>query len=188
MDEAFVCGLAKRWCPEAELAEGVFRGSSGISFRREIKQALLDLRDDKRCDILVVLTDSDDNPWRTVKQRESAKVPNAFQHLCVFGVAERNVECCLSIDHQQLAIQLGCKAEEIPKDDPSGFVKVRFGMGERAEKRDAAKERVCEFVARANMKSWIDGSDSFADFYDDARRVAALSNCGMPNERERQNK
>ena len=29
MDESVVRGLAKRWCPDAELAEGRFRGSSG---------------------------------------------------------------------------------------------------------------------------------------------------------------
>ena len=43
-DEAFVHGLAERWCPDAELAEGKFRGSSRESFRREIEKALLDLR------------------------------------------------------------------------------------------------------------------------------------------------
>ena len=69
-DEAFVHGLANRWCPEADLAPGKFRGSSRISFRREIAKALWDLRDDKRCDVLVVLTDSDVTPWRAVKQRE----------------------------------------------------------------------------------------------------------------------
>lgn len=31
-DEAVVWGLAKRWCPDAELAEGRFRGASRESF------------------------------------------------------------------------------------------------------------------------------------------------------------
>ena len=38
-DEAVVWGLAKRWCPDAELAEGRFRGASKESFRREIANA-----------------------------------------------------------------------------------------------------------------------------------------------------
>ncbi|MFI5378563.1 MAG: hypothetical protein ACHRHE_04645 [Tepidisphaerales bacterium] len=184
MDVAFVCGLAQRWCPRAELAEPVMRGSSKETFRREIRKAMLDLRDAKGCDILVVLTDSDVNSWRDVKRQESAKVPDTCQHLCVFGVAERNIECWLSIDRQQLAAQLDCGPDDIPMDDPSGFVKRRFGMGERDEQRQAAKERVRDFVATANLKAWIDGSDSFGDFYEEARRLAVQVDCDMVNERD----
>jgi len=183
MDVGFVLGLAKRWCPEAELAEPVFRGSSELSFRREIRKAMLDLRDAKACDVLVILTDSDVNSWRDVKQRESAKVPAECRHLCVFGVTERNVECWLSIDRRQLAVELDCQANDIPLDDPSGFVKRAFGIGQRDEKRQAAMERVRDFVASVSLKPWIDGSDSFADFYDEARRLAALINCQILNER-----
>ena len=42
----------------AELAAGTFRGSSRESLRREIRKALLDLKDSKACDALVVLTDA----------------------------------------------------------------------------------------------------------------------------------
>ena len=185
MDEAFVWGLAKRWCPHAGLAVGAFRGSSRVSFRREIEKALLDLHDAKGCDVLVVLTDSDANPWREVRQREFAEVPTTCQHLCIFGVAERNVECWLAIDRRQLAAQLGCQPHEIPTDDPSGFVKRRFRMGERDEEKEAAKARVREFVASVRVKPWIDGSDSFASFYDDAHRLSVQLECQMPNERDR---
>lgn len=76
-DEAVVRGLADRWCPGAEFAAGPFRGSSGESFRREIRN-----------------------------------------------------------------------------------------------------------VARAPLKSWIGASDSFADFHDEARRLARRTGCAMPNERQ----
>ena len=69
MDEAVLQGLARRWCPDAELAEGRFRGSSGESFRREIRKSLMDLKNDKECDFLVMLTDADTNRWRDVKRR-----------------------------------------------------------------------------------------------------------------------
>lgn len=183
MDEAVVWGLAKRWCPLAGLAVGVFRGSSEESFRRELRKALLDLRDAQRCDVLVVLTDSDVNPWRDVRRREGEKVPDAFRHLCAFGVAERNVECWLAADRSQLAAELGCAIQEIPQDDPSGFVKKRFGVTERDDRRSAAKERVCDYVAGARLKAWIDSSDSFENFYEDVRRVGAHAGCGIPNER-----
>ena len=65
-DEAVVRGLADRWCPSAELAQGLFRGSSRESFRREIRKALLDLKDSKACGALVVLTDADANRWQEV--------------------------------------------------------------------------------------------------------------------------
>ena len=181
-DEAVVRGLADRWCPGAELAAGTFRGSSGESLRREIRTALLDLKDSKACDALVVLTDADANRWRDVKQREWGKVPDDCRHLTLFGVADRNVECWLAADPGALAAELGCRAEEIPKDDPSTFVKQRFGFTGR-DRREAAKEQVREYVARAPLKSWIGASDSFADFHDDARRLARQTGCAVPNER-----
>jgi hypothetical protein len=183
-DEAFVHGLARRWCPQAELAQGKFRGSSRESFRREVAKALEDLRDDKHCDVLVVLTDSDVAPWRDVKRREWERVPADCQHLCVFGVAERNIECWLAADRPALAKEVDCAPQDIPTDDPSGFVKRRFGLGERDANRQAAKERISRFVAEAPLKSWIERSDSFGDFYRDARSLAAQRGCVVPNELE----
>ena len=39
--------------------------------------------------------------------------------------------------------------------------------------------RVRNYVAQAALKSWIEGSDSFEDFYRDVRR---LVECPFPNE------
>jgi hypothetical protein len=183
-DEAFVHGLAARWCPDAALAQGRFRGSSRESFRREIAKALRDLRDDKRCDVLVVLTDSDVNPWREVKRREWDRVPTDCRHLCVFGVAERNIECWLAADPAALAEELECGVPGIPAGDPSGFVKRRFGMGERDANREAAKKRIGRFVEKAPLKAWIERSPSFNDFYNEARALAAQRRCTIPNELE----
>lgn len=184
MDEAVVHGLAARWCPAAQLARGAFRGSSGISLRRELLKALRDLRDDKHCDVLVVLTDSDAAPWRDIKRNEWGKVPEDCQHLCVFGVAERNIECWLAADRGGLAQELGCDVAEIPPGDPSGFVKRRFGIERRDEARNLAKTRVEEFVARAELNVWIRESESFADFYGNAKALASRLKCQMPNERD----
>ena len=183
-DEAFVHGLADRWCPNAERAQGKFRGSSPISFRREIANALWDLRDDKHCDVLIVLTDSDEYPWREVKRREWERVPEDCRHLCVFGVAKRNIECWLAIDREALARELGCKRADIPAGDPSGFVKRQFGLGKRDAAREEAKTRVSRFVANAPLKTWIERADSFEDFYRDARALGTQMNCSIPNELE----
>ena len=84
-DEAVVWGLARRWCPDAALAPGRFRGSSKESFRRELRKALMDLAGRQACDVVVVLTDADVNAWRDVKTRETAKIPDEYGHLILFG-------------------------------------------------------------------------------------------------------
>lgn len=183
-DEAFLKGLARRWCPLAELAPGKFRGSSRESFRREIKKALIDLKNDKQCHILVVLTDADANTWREVKRREFAKIPIECQHISIFGVADRNIECWLALDRQKLAQELACNIQNIPENDPSGFVKRLFGLGQRDIEKEIAKERVQSFVFSAPLKTWIENSGSFKDFYDQARRLAIQNHCQMPNELE----
>ena len=183
-DEAFLWGLARRWCPNADLAPGRFRGSSKESLRREISKALMDLKDDKGCDFLVVLTDADVNPWRDVKRREWQKVPAECRHLTLFGVADRNIECWLALDRQALASEIECGANEIPGDDPSGFVKRRFGLGARDLDKDLAKGRIRDFVAGAPLKVWIENSGSFRDFYRDARSLSAQNDCSIPNELE----
>ena len=183
MDESVVRGLAKRWCPDAELAEGRFRGSSGESFRREIHKTLMGLKDGKECDVLVVLTDADAHPWREVKRRESSRIPNDCGHLTLFGVADRNIECWLAIDRGALASELGCRVEEIPVEDPSGFVKGGFERRARIEGQDL-QECVSDYVERASLKSWIEESDSFRNFYEDARSLALRTKCPFPNERE----
>lgn len=185
-DEAFVRGLRKRWCPNVSLERGPFRGESKQSFRREIKKALIGLRVGKGCDILIVLTDADKGPWRDVKRREWPRVPAECQDITAFGVADRNIECWLSIDREGLATELGCKPDEIPEADPSGFVKGRFGLGERDVRREEAKRRVEDFVARVPMKSWIENSDSFKDFYERVRDLSFQNKCALPNEMERQ--
>lgn len=182
-DEAVVKGLAKRWCPDAELVKGPFRGSTNVALKRELLIVLsMNLKDDKGCDVIVVLTDADANPWRDVKRRESDRIPEDCKHLTLFGVADRNIECWLAIDRDALARELRCREEEIPTDDPSNFVKRRFGLTDRNKLE--AKARVCDYVAQASLRTWIEGSDSFADFYEEARRWAARNECSIPNERE----
>ena len=186
-DEAVVWGLAKRWCPDAELAEGRFRGASRESFRREIAKSLWALKY-QGCDILVVLTDADANRWRDVKRRESDRIPEDCKHLTLFGVADRNIECWLAIGRGALARELKCRVEEIPTDDPSksNFIKRRFGLTDRDTKQDA-KARICNYVEQASLREWIEGSDSFEDFYEDARDLAIQNGCSFRNEREGEN-
>lgn len=185
MDDAVVRGLAQRWCPDAELASPRFRGSSRESFRRELRKSLIDLAGVKACDILVVLTDADVNPWREVKNREMAKIPDDYRHVTLFGVAERNIEWWLAIDRGALAHELDCRVEDIPGDEPhlSNFIKRRFGMTNR-DTREDAKARVRKYVLEASLGPWIQGSRSFEGFYAEARSWALRNACSLPNELE----
>ena len=145
----------------------------------------MDLVGDKACDIVVVLTDADANPWLEVRKRESARIPEDYRHLTVFGVADRNIEWWLAIDRNSLAQELDCRVEEIPGDEPhlSLFVKRCFGLTHRDTKENA-KERVCRYVLEASLRPWIQGSRSFEDFYAAARRWALRNECSVPNELE----
>lgn len=184
-DEAVVRGLARRWCPDASLELGRFRGSSKASFRRELGKSLMDLAGHKACSVVVVLTDADVNPWRAVRRREGAKIPDDYRHVTVFGVADRNIEWWLAIDRNALARELGCGVDDIPRDEPhlSSFVKRRFGLTDR-DSREDAKERVCAYVRQASLRPWIRDSDSFGAFYDEARSWAARNGCSLRNELE----
>ena len=145
----------------------------------------MDLVGDKVCDIVVVLTDADVNPWRDVRRREAARIPENCRHVTVFGVADRNIEWWLAIDRIALARELDCRVEDIPRDEPhlSNFVKRRFGLTDRGTREDA-KERVCQYILKASLRSWIRDSDSFGAFYDEARSWAAKNGCPLPNELE----
>ena len=144
---------------------------------------MLDLKDGKECDVLVVLTDADANPWRTVKRRELSRIPTDCGNLTLFGVADRNIEFWLAIDRGALANELGCRVEDIPPGDPSGFVKGGFERRARSRGQDV-QECVSDYVKQAWLRSWIEKSDDFADFYGDVRRLALRTGCPFPNERE----
>ena len=164
---------------------GKFRGASDPSFRRDIRKALLDLKDDKGCDYLVVLTDADKEDWHDMYKSEWQRVPSECEHITVFGVANRNIECWLSIDRSALAAQLGCKAEDIPTDNPSGFVKRKFGVGSRGTERQVGKKRIEKFVSNVPFHNWINKCRSFKHFWDQIYTLSKQANCSIPNERER---
>lgn len=182
-DEAFVKGFAKRYCVSPSFEEPYFRGESGLTLRREIKKALQELIH-KACHYVVILTDSDTSDWKEVYKREWKKVPDQYQHLTVFGVADRNIECWLALDRHALAKELGCDVSDIPSDNPSEFVKRSFGITGR--QREDGLRRIEEFVQRVKLNDWIKSSNSFEAFYERIRELSkqATSSCHIPNERE----
>ena len=64
-DRAPLEGLKRRWCREAELIPGKFRGTSGQSQRREIPNTCIELSA-KGADVIVFLRDANTENWREV--------------------------------------------------------------------------------------------------------------------------
>jgi len=93
-DRAFLTGLQRRWCPDAILIEGAFRGTSGVSLRRDLPRICQELAH-KGAQVFVFLTDANKQDWRQMKQRESQLIPVEYQDLALYGVADRNIECWL---------------------------------------------------------------------------------------------
>jgi hypothetical protein len=183
-DRAFLCGLQERWCPDATLIEGSFRGASGISLRRDVPRICRELGH-KGADVVVFLTDAHEQDWREVKRREAAHVPAEFQHVTLYGVAERNVECWLNADRDYLAGVLGVEPAALEVPDPKGIFERSLGIS--SYRREG--ERVAAIVRdapRRTMQNWLKRSPSFKAFYEDARALGKQTGHPIPNERARE--
>jgi len=178
-DRAIITGLRNRWCPNAELLEGKFRGQTRTSRHREIPKICQELSV-KQADMIVFLTDSNVNPWREVKEGDAEKCPVQYQHLSVFGVCLRNSECWLAADPGYIAKCFGRNEPEFRVDDPKGIVESSFGVT-CTEKQEAA---IAEFVCGAPLHQWMT-NPSFEDFFDQLWQKSIERGCDIENLRER---
>ena len=178
MDRALLNGLRQRWCPNAELIEGHFRGSTAQSRRREIPRICIELQN-KGVDCILFLTDSNTAPWREVLNTEKQRCRPEHQHLTVFGVCLRNVECWLAADADHIANQFNRPRHEFITEDPKGAVEAAFEISSD-EKRES---EIAAFVCNAPLRHWLNNV-SFADFYDSLRHMSQQLGCHLENLRE----
>ena len=185
-DRAFLRGLRDRWCPRADLLEGNFRGSTGLSLRREFGKTCDELSA-KGAHVIVLLTDSDEASWRDVKRREMQKIPTEHAHLVILGVAERNIECWLTADAKALAnwlrTALGVAAQprELEVEDPKGVFESKVGI----TRWDKKEDEIAGFVTGGPLRQWLKVSRSFEGFYDDVRTIGNRMECTIENLREK---
>jgi len=179
-DRAFLKGLQRRWCPDALLVEGVFRGTSGISLRRDIPKICRELIH-KGATTIVFLTDANNQNWREVKDREKNLVPVEFHHLTLYGVADRNIECWLAADKNYLAQRLGISPEDLNVLDPKDVFERALDI----TRYDRQEEKIALIVYSAPLYNWLRFSQSFEAFYEDARLLSKQQGCFIPNEREK---
>ena len=126
-DRAFLEGLRRRWCPDAVLIEGSFRGTSDVSLRRDILHICQEL-DHKEANVIIFLTDANKQNWRQVKRGESEFVPPEFRHVTLYDVADRNVECWLAADRDYLAGRLSVSPKALDVPDPKGVIEHALGV------------------------------------------------------------
>ncbi len=126
-DRALVHGLQRRWCPGAELVEGRFRGSTGLSLRRELAKTCKELLS-KGAAFIVILRDANLEDWKEVRDRERKRVPEEARHCTVYGVADRNIEDWLSADLAHVAKQLGISQQQLLDDRGTAFSRT---LGDR---------------------------------------------------------
>jgi hypothetical protein len=179
---AFLEGLRQRtrWCPYAQTVLGGLRGQTGKSLRREIRDICLELND-KGVDVMIFLRDANIEAWREVKNRERNLVPAEYQHITIYGVADRNIECWLAADREYLARQLNIDPAELDVDDPSRIIKSRLGTDKFSQ--------IVAIVRAAPVRNWISNSKSrnsgsFERFYDDVLDMSQQLGCNITNERE----
>jgi hypothetical protein len=179
-DRGLLEGLRRRWCPDAMLIEGSFRGTARISLRRDIPRICREL-DHRGASVIIFLTDANEQDWRQVKQRESELVPIEFRHIVLYGVADRNIECWLKADRHYLAQHLDISPEALDIPDPKSIIEQALGI----TSYDRKEEEIASIVRNAPLRNWLRQSPSFETFYEHARTLSKQQGCLIPNERER---
>ena len=158
-DRAVLQGLRNRWCPQAELVEGRFRGQLPRSqIAKECK-----ILTDKGANLIVFLRDANDEAWRDVLKADEAKCPSEYRHRVIFGVCDRNAECWLAADPDHLAAKIGGSRHDYITKDPSSAVKAKFGLvGFNKEQQEPC---IADYVANAPLSQWLNNK-SFENFYE----------------------
>ena len=177
-DRALLHGLRQRWCTGAELVEGRFRGSTGESLRREYAKICEEFAF-KSVDVMVFLTDANDQDWRDVQRKERSKFPSERLPLAVHGVAQRNVECWICANPEYVANKLGIHADALRVANPKGCFESAMGI----DRDDRKEEAISDLVKEAPLQSWL-RNRSFEDFYKQVRDQSQRLLCQIENIRE----
>jgi len=171
------------------MIRGRTRGRSATSVRRDTPKVCVELRE-KHADIVVVLTDSDDQRWRDALTEERRGVPGESEHCVICGVAARNVECWLVLNRPHAAKALGVDEGRLDADDPKSVVHRALGISSRDLKPEEKVEKIAEIVRTMPplgpvLQGNTDAARSLKQLYEDARDCAQRHGCGdFPNELE----
>jgi hypothetical protein len=178
-DRALLKGLQRRWCPQASLIEGKFRGRTRQTARREIPNICLEMMA-KGADLIVFLRDANDENWRDVLKMDEARCSPQARHLAVFGICSRNVESWLCCQCSWIASHTGRLPDEFRVDDPKGIFESAIGIC-RSDKKE---ETIADLVKDAPLKDWL-ANPSFEDFYEKLwNQGKFIAGCNLENFRQ----
>jgi hypothetical protein len=178
-DRALLKGLQIRWCRDAELLEGHFRGTSMQGRRRDMPKVCTELLS-KGAGVIVFLRDANDENWRDVLKRDQLRCIPEHQHLAVFGVCHRNVECWICADAEWIATKTGKPASVFRVADPKGVFEHAMGISSF----DKKEEEIAELVRDAPLQNWL-SNRSFEDFYNQLWQKSKERGCSIENLRAR---
>jgi len=177
-DRAVLHGLNQRWCPHAQMIEGSFRGTSGLSQRREIPKVCIELVA-KGVELIVFLRDANNEDWREVLRAYEDDCRLEHKYFTVFGVCDRNVECWLCADADWIAKETGHQPNEFRVIDPKGV----FAKAMNITGFDRKEPGIAMLVRRAPLKSWL-SNPSFEEFYNRIWNKSKETGCKIENLRE----
>ena len=177
-DRALLWGLRDRWCPDAQMIQGHFRGSTGVSMRREIRK-IWDEFLQKGVDVAVFFMDANDRNWREVKNETRERVPGERLEFTIIGVADRNVECWIWLDPSYVASALRLAPQVLHIGNP----KERFVSAMSIERDDRKEPEIAALVRDAPLRRWL-AEPSFEDFYDQIRAMSLRRACEVENLRQ----
>jgi hypothetical protein len=173
-DRAILRGLRDRWCPQAELIEGRFRGTLPRSqIQKECK-----ILTQQGADLIVFLRDANTEDWRDVLKADETKCPAEYRHRVVFGVCAKNAECWLARAPDHLCQSKGCSRAELAAPDPSPAVKKVFGLVGFDKKQH--EPAVADYVRTAPLTLWLQDK-SFEHFYEQFWDQSKTHGCTIEN-------
>lgn len=178
-DRATLNGLNQRWCPHAQLIEGSFRGTSGLSQRREIPKICIELVA-KGAEFIVFLRDANNEDWREVLKTYEGHCRADHKHLTIFGVCDRNIECWLCADVGWIAKETGHQPSEFRMTDP----KEAFEKAMHITGFDRKEQEIALLVKRAPLRNWL-SNRSFEEFYERIWDKSKERGCKVENLQER---
>jgi len=173
-DRATLHGLNQRWCPHAQLIEGSFRGTSGLSQRREIPRVCIELIA-KGVELIVFLRDANNEDWRDVLKADEERCRSEHKHLTIFGVCDRNIECWLCADAGWIAGETQRQPAEFRVENPKDVFQEAIGI-----RGSDKEEEIALLVLRAPLKSWLTNR-SFREFYEKLRDKSQEMGCKLEN-------
>lgn len=180
-DEAFVSGLRYRWCPYMDDDDLIILSHRGTDRRsRHYPKAFLSARE-KGCDVVVVLTDSNDARFTKVASQERRDIGGGNEHYVILGVAQRNIECWICADPEYIASSYGRHPSEFRLADPKSAFERALGITKYDRKKTEIETLVKNYPSLKPMLR----NTSFKRFYNDIVDFAQQNGCHIPNELDR---